>query len=90
MRARSSALEASPHVGLHLMSEALLRLRFPLRPFTCCDCRKFSRGEVADLMDVLHRAESEVELQMGDPLREWVWWASAVSAAIETACNAAT
>jgi hypothetical protein len=47
-----------------------------------CNCRKFSKGEVADLMDVLHRAESEVELQMGDPLREWVWWLSAVSAAV--------
>jgi fatty acid synthase len=39
--------------------------------------QKFSKGEVADLMDVLHRAESEVELQMGDPLREWTWWLSA-------------
>jgi hypothetical protein len=29
-------------------------------------------------MDVLHRAELEVELQMGDPTRQWTWWLSAV------------
>lgn len=40
---------------------------------------------MADLMDVLHRAGSEVELQMGNPLRGWVWWASAVSAAVKVA-----
>ena len=55
-----------------------------------CNGRKFSKGEVADLMEVLHCAESEVELQMGDPLRKWTWWLSAVSAAVKVACNAAT
>lgn len=30
-------------------------------------------------MDILHRAELEVELQMGDPTRKWTWWLTAVS-----------
>lgn len=38
---------------------------------------KFGRSEVAELMDILHRAELEAELQMGDPLRQFTWWLTA-------------
>lgn len=43
-----------------------------------CVCRRFGRGEVSRLTDVLQRAETEVERRLNDITRKFIWWMTSV------------
>lgn len=42
--------------------------------------RRFGEGELTELMEIMEESENEVDRRLTNPLREYLWWLSTVSA----------
>lgn len=49
------------------------------QPLVCCN-RRFGEGKLTELMEIMEESENEVDRRLTNPLREYLWWLSAVSA----------
>jgi hypothetical protein len=80
--ARGRTVSCSAAVGFNSSAEPAVLLSFELaaNQLQCAVCRRrFAKGEESELSEAMKEAQMEVERRLTDPLREYIWWLTAVS-----------